>query len=460
MGSSASIIADLVKKDLPADEFIAEVLKLPDFMDGETCKIDAKHHEKLKALYAVSKSNPSNLSAKCFDLAEMAGLSADLQDRIMMCVNSGIENPTSGLGVYAMQPSDYDDLAPFFGRVLKDYHKITTEDFKHESDWTLPEDADTSLDLAGLGLPELSMRVRVGRNLKSFPLPGAMTKEDRVNMEEELSKAFKTLAETKDSDGNPFGGRYHSLTPGREDSINEEEYQALVDAHFMFKDMGADTYLTAAGIASDWPTGRGCYKSADEKFVIWVGEEDHMRIMCMFKGTKLADVFKKLNDALTVVSSAQEFAFSDKVGNVTSCPSNLGTGMRASVHIKLPYLTVKSEEDPNGDKKASEIAKTLGLSVRGLGGEHTPVGADGTVDISPSARFCIKESTIVASLYSGLKDLKAAEDAAETAAFEAAKAANAELELEAWRATEAERIAGLMKAAAEAKAAAKAAKAE
>jgi len=67
--------------------------------------------------------------------------------------------------------------------------------------------------------------------------------------------------------------------------------------------------------------------------------------------------------------------------------------MRASVHIALPKLTRDGTE-----AKAKAICKPLGLSVRGLGGEHTPIGKDGTVDISPSKRFCITESEIVVSL--------------------------------------------------------------
>ena len=101
-----------------------------------------------------------------------------------------------------------------------------------------------------------------------------------------------------------------------------------------------------------------------------------------------------------------EFAISPDYGVVTSCPTNLGTGMRASLHIQLPNLT-----SDGTDAKAKAIAKPLGLSVRGLGGEHTPIGADGTVDISPSARFCIKESEIITALYKGIEQLKAAEDA-------------------------------------------------
>ena len=94
-------------------------------------------------------------------------------------------------------------------------------------------------------------------------------------------------------------------------------------------------------------------------------------------------------------------------GVVTSCPTNIGTGMRASVHIALPNLTADGT-----DAKAKQVARPLGLSVRGLGGEHTPIGADGTVDISPSARFCISEAEIVTALYLGIKLLKEEEDKA------------------------------------------------
>jgi hypothetical protein len=68
------------------------------------------------------------------------------------------------------------------------------------------------------------------------------------------------------------------------------------------------------------------------------------------------------------------------------------------VHIPLPNLTRDGT-----DKQAKAIAKPLGLSVRGTGGEHTPIGKDGTCDISPSARFCISEAQIITALYNGLK---------------------------------------------------------
>ena len=118
------------------------------------------------------------------------------------------------------------------------------------------------------------------RPAQEFPLPGAMTQQDRVGMEKKMCAAFEKLKAMPE-----FGGGYHSLTPGHDSFIDAAQYQTLIDEHIMFKDMAADSYLAAAGIASDWPHGRGCYVSEDRAFIIWVGEEDHLRIMCMKKAT-------------------------------------------------------------------------------------------------------------------------------------------------------------------------------
>ena len=118
--------------------------------------------------------------------------------------------------------------------------------------------------------------------------------------------------------------------------------------------------------------------------------------------TNASQVFTRLNGMLKTLETIEgiKFAVSPKYGYVTSCPSNLGTGMRASVHIKVPNLT-----SDGTDKKAKAICKPLGLSVRGTGGEHTPIGADGTIDLSPSARLFITEAQIVSKLYQGIQDL-------------------------------------------------------
>lgn len=320
------------------------------------------------------------------------------------CVKTGIENPDSGLGCYAMTPTDYSKFGYFFDKVIRDYHGDASGVKKHETDW---DTKGADYDVTKLGQDELSMRVRVGRNLSGFNLPGKMAKEERIKFELKMLPAFDQLIEK-------YGGKVHSLTPDFGDDgenknlISKEEYQDLVDAHVMFKDMDADPFLKSAGISSDWPYGRGCWQSQDKMRIIWFGEEDQLRIMCMKKGSNLLEVFTNLNEMLSTVESIEgiKFAKDDNYGYVTSCPSNLGTGMRASVHVKIPKLTADGT-----DKKAKEVCKPLGLSVRGTGGEHTPIGADGTVDISPSSRLFIKESEIIGKLYEGIEKLMAIEKA-------------------------------------------------
>jgi len=105
-----------------------------------------------------------------------------------------------------MGPNDYEDFKPFFKAVLEHYHKIDLSKNKHVNSWDLSKltglPQGNVLDLRNLGLGELSMRVRTGRNLKKYPLPGAMTREDRINLEREMEKVFEKLK----ADPN-FGGQ-------------------------------------------------------------------------------------------------------------------------------------------------------------------------------------------------------------------------------------------------------------
>lgn len=360
----------------------------------------------------IQKTNPGNRTTKYLVREYVESLPEADQDTFWACVKTGIENPDSGLGCYAMSPSDYETYADFFDQVIEDYHNGTPWS-RHITDWDISKVGDNGvLDVTKLGLGELSMRVRVGRNLQDFNLPGKMSKRERIQFEMRMLSAFDALKQK-------MGGTVYSLTPdfgkrGKKtiknpNFIDDKKYNELVKAHVMFKDMDDDPYLKSAGISSDWPYGRGCWQSADKQCIIWFGEEDQLRIMCMKKGTRLDEVFTTLKDLLDTVESIDgiKFAKSQRYGYVTSCPSNLGTGMRASVHIKVPNLTADGT-----DKKAKEICGPLGLSVRGTGGEHTPIGADGTIDVSPRARLFIKERDIVAKLYQGIEDLMKAEKAA------------------------------------------------
>jgi len=343
----------------------------------------------------IRQCHPDNLMARHFDPAYFASLSPAQQKRLQQIILTGIENPDSIMGAYAMHPEDYDLFQPYLDKMIRDYHNIKGE-LKQVSDWG----SDERFDLRNIDpvLANSSMRVRVGRNLADFPLPGAMSKKDRLAFEKRMVGVFSGLVDSPD-----FGGRYLSLTPDSPYQISEEQYQQLVDEHKMFKDMSADPYLSAAGISSDWPYGRGMYESADGQLIVWVGEEDHLRIMTMKRGALLNDIFARLRISLDAIErQGLVFARSATYGYVTSCPTNLGTGMRASLHLELPKLT-KNGTTLEGLK---QLTKTLGLSVRGAGGEHTEAGAGGLVDLSPSGRLQITEEEICRCLYEGIVALR------------------------------------------------------
>jgi creatine kinase len=361
----------------------------------------------LKTLEENRRTNPNNLCAKHMTRELFMSYPAEQRDILYRCCKTGADNADSGVGCYILTPDNLKMYRKFFDGLIREYHKAGPTD-KHVTDWDASAVGENGvLDVAKLGLPTLSMRVRVGRNLKRFNLPGNMSRQERIDFEKAMLVAFGELIK------NPaFGGQVYSLTPDfgtnerNPNLISEAEYKELVANHIMFKDMDEDPYLKSAGISSDWPYGRGCYVSNDGQVIIWMGEEDQLRIMCMKKGTKLNEVFDRLRNVLDTFEQIPgiEFAHDPDFGYITSCPSNLGTGMRASVHVKIPELCKDGT-----DTKAKAICKEFGLSVRGLGGEHTPIGADGTVDISPSARLFIKERDIIVKLYEGIRSLVAKE---------------------------------------------------
>lgn len=324
----------------------------------------------------------------------------------------------------------------------------------HEQGWALkgikgvPQDG--VLDLAEFGLPQNTpLRISVSRNIKAFPLPAAMTKKERCDVENLMSKVFERLIDSPDGE---LGGRYCSLTPGHPNYVDEATYKALLLAGMAFEDMSSEPSLAAAGIAAHWPHGRGIYITEDKNCVIWVGEEDHLRIMCMERGTVLNDCFDRLRSVLDAVSSlvvsqqifkeidddelqdsddsVLEFAYTRDHGVVTSCPTKLGTAMQVSVQMKLPNLT----SDGTG-AYAQSIAKAHGLAVRTLDDDERE-WAGAAVKVVPSATFCVKEAEVITNLYLGIGELQAAENLGLPSAVALEKAAEqalAEREAEAVR---------------------------
>ena len=117
----------------------------------------------------------------------------------------------------------------------------------------------------------------------------------------------------------------------------------LIQRHICFDN--PDEWSITARLGQDWPDARGVYincQDLDETpdFVVWVNEEDHLRIMCLRKGGDIFAVFEKLVRGVNAMEKQMkeqgyQFLHDEHLGYVVGCPTNLGTGMRASMHVKL-----------------------------------------------------------------------------------------------------------------------------
>merc|ERR1711970_204390 len=239
-------------------------------------------------------------------------------------------------------------------------------------------------------VPVKSVRIRVGRSIDGFGLSPGITKDQRLGLEKAFSSALKNLS-------GDLAGSYYPLT-----GMDEAARQQLVDDHFLF--MSGDPNLKVAGMERDWPEGRGIFHNKDKTFLVWVNEEDQLRIISMEKGGDVKGVFERLARGIKTVQdsvkaeSGKDFQISPKFGYIHSCPTNLGTGMRASVHVDLPGYTKE------GVDVLRARCEQLAVQPRGTRGESG--GQTGhTYDISNKHRLGHSEVQLVQTMIDGVNTL-------------------------------------------------------
>merc|ERR1711879_315996 len=288
-------------------------------------------------------------------------------------------------GIYAGDWDCYKDFAEVFDAIIQEYHGISA-DAKHTSDM----DVEKIKGNVNAEVPVHSTRVRVGRSIDGFGLSPGITKEQRLGVESLLKNALSKLT-------GDLAGQYYPLT-----GMDEKIRQQLVDDHFLF--VSGDRNLTVAGMERDWPEGRGIFHNAAKTFLIWINEEDQLRIISMQKGGDVKGVFERLARGIKAVGdsvkkeSGKDFCLDAKYGYIHSCPTYLGTGMRASGHVDLPGWTKHSVD------KLKARCEELHLQPRGTRGESG--GQTGhTYDISNKHRLGYSEVELVQKMIDGVNTL-------------------------------------------------------
>ena len=216
----------------------------------------------------------------------------------------------------------------------------------------------------------ISTRVRLARNLKDYPFPCKLGLQGREKIIENVKKA---ITESNSSIATDFSFiKMGELTPTQSVSLVEKR---LVSPEFISN-----------------TDGRALLLSKDENISIMINEEDHIRVQVITKGLTLEQAYDTADKLDTLLDENLEFAFDEKLGYLTQCPTNLGTGMRASVMLHLPAL----EKSKAINRIAGNLSK-LGLTIRGAHGEGTePKGA--LYQLSNQVTLGISEKSAIENL--------------------------------------------------------------
>ena len=194
----------------------------------------------------------------------------------------------------------------------------------------------------------LMTRIRLARNLAGHPFPGWAKPAQREKVLEACRAALTGTAAMK-----------RGLAVGVGD-LGELERKILVERHLISRELSGSKQ------------GSGVVISKDQSFSVMINEEDHLRIQILRAGFNLKKAWAAINEMDSLLEDSLDFAFSPDLGYLTACPTNLGTGMRASAMMHLPALVIASQME-----KVVRAVNQLGMVVRGLFG----VGSDASGSI-------------------------------------------------------------------------------
>jgi len=194
----------------------------------------------------------------------------------------------------------------------------------------------------------ISSRIRLARNLAAYPFLSRASEGVRREIERTLSERIQRL-----------GGAQHPLQYIDVSRLELLDRQFLVERQLISREHAE----------SDGPRGVGI--SPEENVSLMVNEEDHLRIQVLRSGFDLDSCWAEISRIDAALEEEGDFAFSERLGYLTACPTNVGTGIRVSVMLHLPALVITKEIE-----KVFKALHRIGLAVRGLYGEGSQAMGD------------------------------------------------------------------------------------
>ena len=316
------------------------------------------------------------------------------------CIKTGVDNPghphIKTVGLVAGDEESYEVFKELFDPVISARHNGYASDAKHPTDLDTSKLSTTKIDPTGKYV--LTTRCRTGRSVRGFRLPPCVDFEERRRLEGVIVKSLLSLQGDLKGDYFPLAGS-KSYEP-KPNGMTLEKEEQLRSAGNLFQEPDS-TLLLSSGCGRHWPDARGIYHNDDANLFVWVNEEDQMRIVSMEKGDNVQRIIERFSKATERIQKClkdqgYDFMHNDHLGWVLTCPSNLGTGLRAGAMVKVPKFSARSD--------FKNLLGQMGLQARGGGGvDSDAVG--GIYDISNADRLGKSEVQLVNIFIEGVAQI-------------------------------------------------------
>jgi len=339
----------------------------------------------------VLRSNP-----KIYD--DLKDKKTSLGVTLAKCIKTGVDNPghphIKTVGLVAGDEESFTTFKELFDPVISRRHGGYAPDAIHPTNLNLNDVDSGKLDPDGRFVQ--TVRVRTGRSIKGMRLPPATSFEERRKVEELVVKGLMNLKGDLKGDYFPIAGS-RSYAP-KPNGMSKEKEEELRTKGNLFQEPDS-TLLLSSGCGRHWPDARGIYHNTASNVFVWLNEEDHMRLVSMQKGDNIQEVFGRFVNLCNGVGkvlkdNGHDFMHNDHLGYILTCPSNLGTGLRAGAMVKVPHLSARSD--------FKDRMKTMGLQARGGGGvDYAAKG--GLYDLSNAERLGRSEVELVNIMIRGIR---------------------------------------------------------
>lgn len=213
----------------------------------------------------------------------------------------------------------------------------------------------------------VSSRIRLARNLSNFPFMTKLDKTTKQKIEEQIKEITPTLG---------YGLKFVKLK-----DMDDITKMTLVEKHLVSPNFVLNKEDTGAMLVND-----------DENISVMINEEDHLRIQVMNSGFDIENLMNLAVEVDEKIGDKLSYAYNEKYGFLTACPTNVGTGLRVSVMVHLPGLT-----QTGNIRKILEVINNFGMNIRGIYGEGSKAGGD-MYQVSNKQTLGISEEEIVKNL--------------------------------------------------------------